>query len=430
VALYAGIPMVAVLGGWAYTDLALVFYQMAALYALLRWLQQARPSWIALAGVFCGLALGSKYTAFLCPLYLLLALLLQWARRRHSGRETLSAIGLLCGTTALVAAPWVLRNLAWTGNPVYPFAYRWLGATPTMAWDSWRAAWYTRPGSGLGRDAWAWFLLPWTLTLGIRDMNFYDGRLGPLFLLALPFLVAWGLRIFGKRGPRPPALSVLIGFGLIQYVAWTIGVVNSRPLFQTRLLLSALVALCGPIVYVYHELRTLDRPRFSLHRLIGLSVALVLALNLCDQFLYTLAQRPLPMLVGLESQDDYLARNLGTHYQAMQVLDEHLAETDRALFLWEPRSYYCRVAAEPDAILDRWPWLVSRHNADLNAIDDELRSQGYTHILYHRAGADLVRRAKLDPWSQADWAALDRFLDRYLVEQAQIGQAYVLYALH
>jgi hypothetical protein len=267
-------------------------------------------------------------------------------------------------------------------------------------------------------------------------MNYYDGRVGPLFLLALPFTIAWGLRLFGRPGPRPPALRITIGFSLVQYLAWTIGVVNSRPLFQSRLLLSACVALCGPIAYVYHELRTLDlglrtldQPRFSLQRLVSLAVALVLAANLGYQFVHTLDQRPLPVLVGLESRRDYLTRTLGAHYAAMEAVNERLSDRDRVLFLWEPRSYYSHVPTQPDPILERWPWLVSRHDADLDAIDDELRAQGYTYILYHRAGADLVRRAKLDPLSEADWAALDRYLDRYLTEQVQIGDAYVLYAL-
>jgi hypothetical protein len=441
VALYAATPMVALLAGWAYTDLALAFYQLAALYALLRWMQEPRLPWVALAGLLCGLAMGVKYTSLLCPLYLLLlaaahlvrARIPHLLRARIPRRRALAALGLLAGLSALVAAPWYARNLAWTGNPVYPFAYRWLGASPGIAWDGWRAAWYARAGSGLGGDMLAWLKLPWTLTLGLRDVNFYDGRVGPLYLLALPFLVAWGARLFGQPWPRPPAAKALIGFALLQYGAWMAGVVRSQSLFQSRLLLSACVALCPPIAYVYGELRTLDRPRFSLQQLIRLSVALVLAANLCAQCLYTLNRRPLPVLVGAESRDDYLARNLGAHYAAMQLVNESVSPSERVLFLWEPRSYYSRVPTEPDAILDRWPWLVSRHDgappAVAAAVAGELREQGYSFVLYHRAGAELVRRARLDPLTKQDWKALDAFLDGCLVERARVGDAYVLYAL-
>jgi hypothetical protein len=160
-----------------------------------------------------------------------------------------------------------------------------------------------------------------------------------------------------------------------------------------------------------------------------MSAALVLAATLCYQGMHTLRQDPLPVLVGLESRDDYLARNLGTHDAAMDLLNERVPQQGRVLLLWEPRSYYSRVPTEPDPILDRWPWLVFRHGGDLEAIAGELRAQGYTHVLYHRAGAELVRRAELDPLSEADWDALDRFLDLYLDEQARAGDAYVLYTV-
>jgi 4-amino-4-deoxy-L-arabinose transferase-like glycosyltransferase len=481
VALYTAIPMVAVLGGWAYNDLALAFYQVAALYALLYWLRRddlceshdaqrggpnprltaewqpavepvghrhdpgrakASPpslSWVVLAALCCGLAMGVKYTSLICPLVMvgLIVWHIAHARTSQTRGAELRALVLFGGVTLLVAAPWYARNLAFTGNPVYPFAYRLFDGA---AWDAWRAAWYARAGSGLGVDPIAWFRLPWTLSLGLRDMNFYDGRMGPLFLLALPFLIAWSLRLYGRPGPRPQAVGMLMVYALAQYVVWTIGVVASQSLFQSRLLLPAFVALCVPCAYVYDELRTLDTTILSLRRLVGLSVALVLAANLCYQFLDTLRVRPLPVLVGEESREAYLARNLGAHYGAMELINERVPAEGRVLFLWEPRSYYCRRPAQPDAILDRWAWLLVRHKADLAAIAAELEQEGYTHLLLHRAGAEFVRREQdgaIPPaplprdgvHGDGDFAALDAFLQIYGRELGRVGEAYELYRL-
>jgi hypothetical protein len=85
------------------------------------------------------------------------------------------------------------------------------------------------------------------------------------------------------------------------------------------------------------------------------------------------------------------------------------------------------VPAQPDAILGRWAWLLHKHDGDLALIADELRKQGYTHVLYHRAGADLVRRANLDPLKEEDWAALEAFLEGHLAKEGETGEAYVLY---
>ena len=486
VGLYAAIPMVAVLGGWAYNDLALAFYQVAALYALLNGLRRGGLSWVALSAICCGLAMGVKYTSLVCPLVIVGGIIWHalrtrslrakrsnlhstlegvalaqeqptsdidgdclgakgalandtgdcfvaksaprndrccfrrrgasapWATTNDTGdclatksgpakgaprndrcRLGLRALGLFCVVALLVAAPWYARNVAFTGNPVYPFAYRLFGgpdASSGVGWNEWRAAWYARAGSGLGSDLLAWLRLPWTLTLGLRDMNFYDGRMGPLFLLALPFLIAWSLRLLRRPGPHTQGMGMLIVFALAQYLLWAVGAIHSQSLFQSRLLLPAFVALCAPMAHVYDELGVVDTPALSLRRLIGLSVVLVLAANLCYQFLDTLRARPLPVLLGEESREAYLARTLGAHYGAMELVNERVPEEGRVLLLWEPRSYYSRRWAQPDAILDRWAWLLYRHRADLAAIAAELEEEGYTHVLLHRAGAEFVRR--------------------------------------
>ena len=426
VMVYAAMPMIFVLGAWAYNDLALAFYQLAALYALLNWLDNGSVRWLTLSAVFCGLAMGLKYTSFVCPLIVALFVCWRLARERASGGTWVRALSLFCGVSLLVAAPWYLRNLAFTGNPVYPFAYRIFGGA---GWDAWRAAWYAREGTGLGWDLVELVKLPWVLTLGLRDMNFYDGRVGPLFLLALPFLIAWGLRLFGRPGRCPRAMGYLVVFAAVQYVFWVLGVVLSRSLFQSRLLLPAAAALCAPLAYLYEELRSLDTRVFSLRRLIGMSVALVLAANLCYQFIYTVQNHPVAVLVGVESRAAYLRRTLGAHYAAMEAVNERVPGDGRVLFLWEPRSYYCERDAQPDPILERWAWLRHRYGDDLGAIARALDREGYTHVLLHRAGLALVLQAQLDPVSDADVAALEAFRSAFLREEATVGEAYELYQL-
>jgi hypothetical protein len=366
------------------------------------------------------------------------------ARERAPWSTWWRAALLFGGTAAVVAAPWYARNLAFTGNPVYPFAYGLFGG---VGWDEWRAAWYARAGSGLGWDPVELLKVPWTLTLGLYDMNFYDGRAGPLFLLGLPFLVAWALRLFGRsdsraprpalrgtrtpttRGTRPLAMGYLMVFALVQYAFWVVGVISSRSLFQSRLLLPAFAVLCTPMAYLYGELRALDTRFFSLQRLVGMSVALVLAANLSYQVICVLRIRPLPVLVGEESRDAFLTRTLGAHYAAMQLVDEHVPADGRVLFLWEPRSYYCSRSVQPDAILERWAWLRHQYGDDLTAISRRLDQEGYTHVLLHRTGLELVREAELDPLTEADWNALEAFVGAFLQEEAAVGEAYELYRL-
>jgi hypothetical protein len=419
-------PMVFVLGAWAYNDLALAYCQIAALGAFLRWLDDRTSRWLLLSGAYCGLAIGLKYTGFVCALAI--ALCACWAlwRARARWRVWLGAVGGFGATAAGLAAPWALRNLGFTGNPVYPFAYGLFGG---REWDAWRAAWYARAGTGVGWDVLALLRLPWTLTLGLRDVNFYDGRAGPLFLLALPFLIAWGVRALGPHGERPRAMGYVVAFAACQYGAWVLGVVQSRSLFQSRLLLPALVALCPALAYLYDELSRLDRPRFSVQRLIGMSAALVLAANLSYYLLYVVRVAPVSVLVGEETRTSFLRRALGDHYLAMELINERLSDDDTALFLWEPRSYYCLRRAQPDPILERWAWLRHRYGSDVEAIYRALEAEGYTHILLHRSGLELVRNARLDPITPADVETLDALRSAYLKEVGTVGDAYALYRL-
>jgi len=424
---FASMPMVFVLGSWAYNDLALAFYQLAALYALLQWIENRAQPWLILSAILGGFALGLKYTAFVCPLTLALLLTIWWVQRRLDRPQAIKALLLLSGVTSIVAAPWYVKNWVLIGNPVYPFAH---GLFDGQGWDSWRTAWYARAGSGLGWNLGELVRLPWTLTLGLRDMNFYDGRTGPLFLLAWPFLLAWLLRLWRPASPAPPALHEMTLMAFVQIAFWTLGVVYSQPLFQSRLLLPALAALCVPLAYLFDQLRACDLPIFSLRRLVGMSATLVLAANLCYQGLDVLRIRPLPVLVGEESRDKFLIRNLGAYYAAMQLVNERAsADDDRVLFLWEPRSYYCFRRVQPDPILDRWAWLRQRFSGDLTAIANWLHQEGYTYVLLHQAGLDFVSQSFREKLDVADLNAWQQFALEYLQPVDSVGNAYQLYLL-
>ena len=434
------IPMVFNLAGWAYNDLSLAFYQVGALYALLKWrgrktddeqgaqhvpvahvAQGWRASlrgegWLILAGVLCGLAMGVKYTSFVAPLTLL-ALLLWWQRRALARRDLTRVIwpaAVLLGVAALVASPWYLKNLAFTGNPVYPFVFG------GRDWDSFRAAAYAESGTGIGYDpatcpagaaehlvgqhaqgcqlspvvlARRLLTLPYDLTLSIRDAS-RDGDTGPLFLLFLPLLAGYVLfRPAGRRlgGPRPEGFNTLLVFALAQYLFWTAGVVVSASLWQSRLLLPALVALCPAMAWLLEDLARFDRPNFSLQRQLYLVIGLVLLIGLAIRFANWLPQQPWAYLIGDETVEQNLTRRLGQHYLAMESVNE-LPAGAVVTFLWEPRSYYCQRDCRPDSILDEFGHLTYQHG-DADAIARAWREEGVTNVLLFQAGLDLVLAA-------------------------------------
>jgi len=429
--LLAAMPMVAVLAAWAYNDLALAFYQLAALYALLAWRETGRRGWLMAGGVLSGLALGLKYTAF--PLPLVGMAYLFWLSHTEGTGETREGrlpknLVSYAALTGLVAIPWYLRNWAFTGNPIYPFLF------DGRNWDGFRSAWYAHAGTGIGWNLPGILALPVTMTLGLRDVNYYDGRMGPLFLALAPALLWLAWQAWRREGwsLRRQALTLLGCFAAAHALTWTLGVIQSRALFQSRLFLPGFVVLVPLLSEVLVRLPALDRPTFSLVTFVRPLVGVVLVLNLASQTLDLLRVNPFGYLVGYESRPAYLERILGDHYRAMEQLEEMVAEDGRVLFLWEPRSYYSPRPAQPDAILDNWSHLIYLYG-DEDRVAAHLRAEGFTHVLLYQWGLDFVIGSLLSgegesPLPPEDVERLQAFTDQHLVLVETVGH-YRLYRL-
>jgi 4-amino-4-deoxy-L-arabinose transferase-like glycosyltransferase len=432
-------PMVSTLAGWAYNDLALAFYQGAALYALLRSHRskednQLQPSfdahWLILSGLLAGLAMGLKYTSFVAPLTIGLLLLWRMLPKNpsilHPPPSTFQwkAIFFFALPALLVALPWYLKNLFFTGNPFYPFA---AGLFNGLYWDQFRANWYAQAGSGIGFDPLTLLGLPILATLGIKDANYFDGRTGPLFLAFLPLMIVYGLGRY-RASARPPALNVLLFFALAQFIFWMLGVIWSRSLWQSRLLLPGLVALCPVVGWLWQDLSHLDWPGFSVRRFANLLITLVLCLNLFEFSLNFIQINPLPYLTGYESRADYLTRRLGAYYATMEKLNQTLPPTAAVLFLWEPRTYFCRLTCRPDSILDQLAHDQFVYGDAANIVA-AWKQMGISHVLLHRQGLDFIKAEGTEAVYQPALQELAVLEAQYFEPVFDIAGAYQVYAL-
>jgi len=443
----ASMPMLGTLAAWAYNDLALAFYQLAALYAVVNdqlsmnnEQLKDRPSsvvirhpYLILSGLFAGLAMGLKYTSFVTPLVIAGLILAtrpsSFALRPSSliTRHSVYRLTLFAVIACITAAPWYLKNWIFTGNPVYPFLYSIFGG---QFWDSFRAGWYAAAGTGIGWRPTTLLALPWLLTLGVRDANFWDGRTGPLLLLFLPVVLISGIDwlLFGNRKAKiekPKSYNLLLIYLLAHFIFWTAGVIWSRSLWQSRLLLPGLAGLAPLAGWAWSQLPRFDLPQFSLSRFVNIAIGLTLLLTVIDVGLLTLKIDPLPYLAGLESRDEYLTRRLGAHYAAMQQINEQLPAEATVLFLWEPRSYYCRLACRPDTILAAFPHLVHRYGS-AQAMARAWHAAGVSHILIHRTGLEFMLDEQPDQINQAVLAKLET---DHLLELFDVAGAYQLYVL-
>lgn len=431
-------PMVLTLGTQAYNDLALAFYQVAALLALFNWQNEAsspgrsvtgakegqpekqpgHASWLMLSGALCGLAMGLKYTSFVTPLTL--AVLVAWDFRK-AWRAGIRPLFLIAIPAAMTAVPWYLKNLIFTGNPVYPFLFG------GQFWDDFRTRAYAGPGTGLGLDPIALLRLPHDLTLGLKDAS-GDGQTGPFFLIFLPLILVYAVTRWRRRVPRPYAGLLLFALG--QYLFWMMGVIASAGLWQTRLMLPAFVALCPVLAWLLADLARFDHPQFSLRRFVGLVIAFALVLNLVAQLAAWLAAAPHTYVLGPDSREDVLGRLPATsaHIAAMQSINTLLPDKAVVVFLYEPRSYYCNRDCRPDSILDTLGHLEYLYG-DAETIAQAWQAMGVTHVLLFDAGYRFLVDTKNTAVLPQNTALLETLHQGHLEPLAVWEGAYSLYIL-
>jgi hypothetical protein len=409
-ALLAGFSMPVALS-WAYVDWWCLMYGFGALVSLDQWRQFGGVRPLVIAGLMAGFALGTKYPAGVLGLAAGVALIWHTWRCRN---QLLKNLWPYATAAILAPLPWLIKNLATTGNPVYPLFFE-SGAMDAIRHNVYQVL----PPYGSWQDL--VFLPFWATYMGHEGAEGYGAAIGPL-LLALG-AVAW-------LGNQQRTLVQKIAFenaaviSLSGLVVWSIGNQFSGFLIQSRFYFAIFPAFVFLAASGFLSLSSIQLSRIRFGRILSALVLLVLLLNTIDVGFFALRQHAPQAVLGIESDETYLAHNLGWYQPAMKALVE-LPEGDRVLLLLEPRSFYCRPRCEPDETLDRWKrdWLYIK---DPTEILQSWRSEGFTHVLFYQLGANFMRETSNPHYSVEEWLALDRFLAGFK-QIANFGNAYLLY---
>lgn len=235
---YLTTPWVYRLGVLPYVEGPLAYYHAALVWAAVRAWQESdlvmrRRFWLVV-GLLAGGAMACKYPALISAVIPFGVVALADALRRRSP-ATVFAYTLGC---ALVMAPWLIKNVIDTGNPVYPLGFKVFGG---RYWDpamdqKWSAAHGPRPiTAGLfwdslvdvaGRSDWQspLYLAFAPLAFVRRDSRRFAWTLGGY--VAYLFLTWWLLthRLDRFWLPMLPALAVLAGLGAdwTRWIGWSI----------------------------------------------------------------------------------------------------------------------------------------------------------------------------------------------------------------
>jgi hypothetical protein len=251
--MFLSLPVIVKLSVTVYVDLGLVFFSTASLLYLLKWAAAGCPAkHLMLSGVFCGLALGTKYNALISLLLLASLVPILYVRgekershrcspqgRTEPPRRGGSAGALRAALQAVffvvvaltVYSPWMIRNVVWTGNPLYPlyqgvFSF-FQPPPPVAAGNAFASVEADDPNAEEGLNHFIVRRIVFneslfeTLAIPIRiffqgqddNPRLFDGQLNP-YLFIFPFFAF----LFGKKLRRPfekTESAVLLGFSVL-----------------------------------------------------------------------------------------------------------------------------------------------------------------------------------------------------------------------
>ncbi|MDE2292168.1 MAG: hypothetical protein KGL53_08805, partial [Elusimicrobia bacterium] len=323
-------------------------------------------------GLLAGYAAGTKFNVLPAAGVLLLAH--AWLTRRAGGgwRPTL----LMGAALGAAVAPWLLKDLWFYGNPVYPFLYKHLGRFKPADWQAFM-------GSAGSRDLratftsvtgfWDFLTFPFRCTLGSWPLGDWPGPvLVPLAALAL--CVRWGWR--DPDSESPPAWRAAAGLAAAGGAAWWLASSLVRYVVPSLPVLAAAGALA------------LEKAAWPRRFKDAVWAAALVGSLLAFQSAWRQGQGlwQWAYVRGEVPRDAYLSEQRVTYglppYPAYAWADAHLPADAKVLLIGESRGYYLERDFIAPTVYDANPfWTAAAAAKDADELRARLKALGVTHII-------------------------------------------------
>jgi 4-amino-4-deoxy-L-arabinose transferase-like glycosyltransferase len=445
--LFLSTPIIVKLASTVYVDLGLCCFAFFSLYYLLKWAKNNfRLKYLLISGGMCGLALGTKYNALV--VFLILTFMVPWLhiryadsmnerfaggdrerqnpKRQHPVRRTLISpivnTGVFVIAALLLFAPWMIRNVYWTGNPIYPlYDHLFTTVDQSPPQDSTEILQYNasnklpplvRRRLVYKEPLWYIALIPFRIFIEGRDDDpgHFDGKLNPFFLLLsiVPFL-KWRQRDRIKR--RDDSVWLLFSVLLLLFT-----------FFISPIRIRYLIAMVPPVIILslsgMHCLARSNTPVNNAARSrpivwpIFTAMIFVAALVYNSIYIQSLYKhyKPLTFLTGEVSRDQYIA-TYRPEYVLYLFANHNLTKKDKILELYlGNRSYYSDIPMITSAA----QFWNAVHEADaFEDITTRLTAEGITHLMIRR---DLFQFSAMNKLNSEKKRVLQNFIDTALVK--------------
>lgn len=324
-AVFYSFPLVSRIASTAHIDLQYGMFTFLSLYACMVFFEKKRQNLLVLSGVFGGLGIASKVFGVVAVAGV--GMLLMWfvvngvVRGDIKIRQALVMVAIFCTIMFAVIFPWLAKNYAFTGNPVWP---SFNGVFGGEGWDSGHQERLEMLINRREISISNYLLVPWDIhtQMGAERHNIGKGEgIGPYVLAFLP------LYPFLKRKNR---IINMFFFLILFYVSvWFF----LSYFLRYMIVVLPLVAIIS--AYVIERLLEIGRG-------FGKIIKALLIFTLCFNLLIVggMAVKSVPVASGLQSEEEYYSTYVGGVYKASDFVNKNVPENGKILLFRDNRGYF------------------------------------------------------------------------------------------
>jgi hypothetical protein len=343
VVIVASVPSVYHVSASSYIDVQLAMFVTLAIYSLARWWRTLGFGWLILIAIFLGAALSIKLTSVVA--IAAFALVMAFRARNADNAGRILGYGLAALVVAgVIASPWYLRTWKATGSPVFPF-YMSIWKGEAAGWDVDRSNLFQAMNANYGgenKSAVDYLIAPWNVSVTAQpeEARYFDGVLGVAFLLGLPLLI-WAL----WKLEMPVEAKIGVAVAAVMYLFWLF---SSQ---QLRYLLPVVPVMAIAVVAAVRQ--AFDRDDIG-RSVAELSLAAASVAAMLVSVAWFLQKAPLRVVLGGETRDAYLTRNLD-YFPYYQYLNTE-SPADARIWLINMRrdTYNLERPAVSDYLFEDW----------------------------------------------------------------------------
>lgn len=388
---FAVYPGLFLLTTQVYIDLGVLFFGLLTVLVMFQWCKNPRQEkkFSSAIGFFVGCACACKYTAvllWLLPVWILLNVILKM--KKMSLKEYVFHNGCFFLMAFIALMPWLIKNTVFSGNPVFPFLYEWLG------------------GRGWTQELSDLFMtshLPPKFDLNVLKTTWIrNHQLNVLLIVFIPgMILEWK-----EKNKFSMITGLLVLMMLVLFHLWT------KSLWRFFIIGAGLMALLSArgfcLMFTHMKNRVV---KIVLVLFVCMGVLYGVVLNI----VFLISQEAFGTIFGVEPPNTYLSRRL-PHYSAVEYLNrlELNRSKEKILFVGESRIFYIEQpiisgTAFNKNVLEE----IFRTGINYRDIYEDLRVRHISYIFINFAEVSRLEKS-YGYLKDFDWGRFYGFSDEYL----------------